>query len=75
MTPAGVKFYYGSVESATHSGGQSEIRCSNGTNLVGSLVVDATGHSRKLVEYDKAFNPGKQGFCSLPCHGMNTAVA
>eukprot|EP00955_Chlamydomonas_euryale_P102007 365387-Chlamydomonas_euryale.AAC.14 len=26
-----------------------------------SLVLDATGHKRKLVEFDKEFNPGYQG--------------
>lgn len=34
------------------------MRCGDGVELVGSLVVDATGHSRKLVEFDKPFNPG-----------------
>ena len=27
----------------------------------GSLVLDATGHSRRLVQYDKKFDPGFQG--------------
>jgi flavin-dependent dehydrogenase len=27
----------------------------------GSLVLDATGHSRRLVEFDRAFDPGYQG--------------
>jgi hypothetical protein len=57
--PAGVQFYYGSVDSATHAGGHSTVLCTDGTALVGSLVVDATGHSRKLVQHDKLFNPGK----------------
>lgn len=27
----------------------------------GSLVLDATGHARKLVNYDQKFDPGYQG--------------
>ncbi len=27
----------------------------------GSLVLDATGHARRLVQYDKTFDPGFQG--------------
>jgi flavin-dependent dehydrogenase len=29
--------------------------------LTGSLVLDATGHSRRLVEFDRKFDPGYQG--------------
>jgi lycopene beta-cyclase len=29
--------------------------------ISGSLVLDATGHSRRLVEFDKKFDPGYQG--------------
>eukprot|EP00798_Chlamydomonas_sp_ICE-L_P023575 gene23575-9100_t len=33
----------------------------DGRKIQGTLVLDATGHSRKLVEYDQKFNPGFQG--------------
>jgi hypothetical protein len=29
--------------------------------ISGSLVLDATGHSRRLVQFDKKFDPGYQG--------------
>lgn len=41
-----------------HGGGRSTLELDGGVQVSGSLVVDATGHSRKLVEFDKAFNPG-----------------
>ena len=56
-----MRFYYGAVESAQHGAGHSAVRCADGAQLLGSLVCDATGHSRALVEYDKPFNPGKSG--------------
>lgn len=36
-------------------------RCGDGTDVVGTLVLDATGHARRLVEFDKKFDPGYQG--------------
>lgn len=42
----------------SHSGGRSTVELEGGAEVSGSLVVDATGHSRKLVEYNKPFNPG-----------------
>ena len=45
----------------THSGGQSCVSTSDGRYVSGSLVLDATGHARKLVQYDKEFDPGFQG--------------
>lgn len=43
-----------------HAGGSSSVLCSDGTRIPGCMVLDATGHARKLVEYDKPFNPGYQ---------------
>lgn len=57
----GVQFFYGKALSTTHGGGQSTLHCSEGVDLVGSLVADATGYSRALVQFDKEFNPGYQG--------------
>ena len=36
------------------------MECSDGTRIQGRMVLDATGHARKLVEYDKPFDPGYQ---------------
>ena len=54
-------FLNGKVDSVSHANGSSTLRLSDGRQIKGSLVLDATGHSRKLVEYDKEFNPGFQG--------------
>ncbi len=57
---AGVMFQKARVEGVDHAGGRSEVVCSDGTRISGCMVLDATGHARKLVEYDKPFNPGYQ---------------
>lgn len=48
------------MEGVEHGGGSSQVVCSDGTRIPGCMVLDATGHARKLVEYDKPFNPGFQ---------------
>ncbi|PSC67972.1 Lycopene beta chloroplastic [Micractinium conductrix] len=58
---SGVMFHQAKAQDVKHGGGRSEVQCDGGVGVSGSLVVDATGHSRKLVEFDKAFNPGYQG--------------
>lgn len=58
---AGVKFLTVKVEGVDHGEGHSVVRCEGEIRLVGSLAVDATGHSRRLVEYDRPFDPGYQG--------------
>lgn len=57
----GVTFFEQRVDSVTHGDGMSRVRCGDGTEIAGTLVLDATGHARKLVEYDKKFDPGYQG--------------
>lgn len=57
----GVNFLYGKVQGVSHAGGSSTVKLADGREVRGSLVLDATGHARKLVEYDKEFNPGFQG--------------
>lgn len=37
------------------------FRCADGSDVIGTLVLDATGHARRLVEFDKKFDPGYQG--------------
>jgi lycopene beta-cyclase len=43
-----------------HDDSISTITCSDGTCLSARVVVDASGHSRSLVKYDKPFDPGYQ---------------
>ncbi|GFR49762.1 hypothetical protein Agub_g11924 [Astrephomene gubernaculifera] len=58
---AGVTFLPGSVSGCSHGGGASQVELADGRKIRGSLVLDATGHSRRLVQYDKKFDPGYQG--------------
>lgn len=39
----------------------SSVICSKGNPLKARLVLDATGHSRRLIHYDQKFDPGFQG--------------
>lgn len=57
---AGVTFQVAKVEGVQHEDGGSHVLCSDGTRIRGCMVLDATGHARKLVEYDKPFDPGYQ---------------
>lgn len=57
----GVTFLAKGVEGVSHSEGSSTVRMTDGSTLQGSLVLDATGHQRRLVHYDKKFDPGFQG--------------
>ena len=47
------------VADVEHGGGRSVMQCEDGSAPAGSLVLDATGHSRRLVKYDRPFNPGE----------------
>ena len=57
---AGVTFQVAKVDGVQHKDGGSHVVCSDGTRIRGCMVLDATGHARKLVEYDKPFDPGYQ---------------
>lgn len=57
----GVYFKKLKVESVDMDSEIRSVVCSNETVLKTRLVLDATGHSRKLIHYDKDFNPGYQG--------------
>lgn len=46
------------AKEVTHGDGRSAVQLEGGQAVVGSMVVDATGHSRRLVEFDQPFNPG-----------------
>lgn len=65
---AGVTFQLSKVERVQHQDGSSHVECSDGTQIQGRMVLDATGHARKLVEYDKPFDPGYQVPDFLPSH-------
>lgn len=43
-----------------HKLSKSSVTCEDGTSIEAAVVLDATGHSRRLVKYDKPFNPGYQ---------------
>lgn len=57
----GVTFLNAKVDGVTHADGSSTLSTVDGRKIQGSLVLDATGHVRKLVEFDKKFDPGYQG--------------
>lgn len=62
-------FITGKVSSVQHADGSSTLSIEaegadgqqQAVQMSGSLVLDATGHSRRLVEFDKNFDPGYQG--------------
>ncbi|KAG2488086.1 hypothetical protein HYH03_013389 [Edaphochlamys debaryana] len=58
---AGVTFLNEKVAGCSHGEGSSTVALGSGTKIRGSLILDATGHSRRLVQYDKKFDPGFQG--------------
>lgn len=54
-------FLEGKVQDCSHGSGSSTVRLSDGRTIQGSMILDATGHARKLVKFDKKFDPGYQG--------------
>ncbi|KAK9845376.1 hypothetical protein WJX81_004833 [Elliptochloris bilobata] len=57
----GVVFQESKVEGVVHGSGASELCCADGVRVPAAMVLDATGHSRKLVQFDAPFDPGYQG--------------
>ncbi|KAL6745345.1 lycopene beta cyclase [Haematococcus lacustris] len=57
----GVTFLEGKVEGVNHGEGRSAVSLADGRSIRGSLVLDATGHVRKLIKFDQKFDPGYQG--------------
>uniref|UniRef100_A0A0C9QVY0 lycopene beta-cyclase n=1 Tax=Wollemia nobilis TaxID=56998 RepID=A0A0C9QVY0_9CONI len=55
-----VQFHRSKVRQVVHEGPRSMVLCSDGVALQASVVLDATGFSRCLVEYDKPYDPGYQ---------------
>ncbi len=66
-THAGVTFLKSKVDKVNHAEGASSVALDGDAVLQGSLVLDATGHSRRLVEFDKKFDPGYQGAYGIIC--------
>uniref|UniRef100_A0A7N0UC89 lycopene beta-cyclase n=1 Tax=Kalanchoe fedtschenkoi TaxID=63787 RepID=A0A7N0UC89_KALFE len=56
----GVKFHQAKVVSVIHGETKSKLICNDGVTVQASVVLDATGFSRCLVQYDKPYNPGYQ---------------
>ena len=57
----GVEFGIAAVDSCDHSDpNHSVVTLSDGRKVYSKMVLDATGHSRKLVDFDRDFTPGYQ---------------
>lgn len=56
----GVKFHQAKVIDVIHQETKSILVCSDGVTIEATLVLDATGFSRCLVQYNKPYNPGYQ---------------
>ncbi|PSS33530.1 Lycopene beta cyclase [Actinidia chinensis var. chinensis] len=56
----GVKFHQAKVIKVIHEESKSLLICNDGVTVQASVVLDATGFSRCLVQYDKPYNPGYQ---------------
>lgn len=56
----GVEFHQAKVIKVIHEESKSLLICSDGVTIQASVVLDATGFARCLVQYDKPYNPGYQ---------------
>ncbi|KAJ4798898.1 Lycopene beta-cyclase [Rhynchospora pubera] len=56
----GVKFHQAKAVKVIHEETKSYIVCNDGVTIQATVVLDATGFSRSLVQYDKPYNPGYQ---------------
>lgn len=56
----GVKFHQAKVIKVIHEETKSMVICNDGITIQAAVVLDATGFSRCLVQYDKPYNPGYQ---------------
>ncbi|XP_047320006.1 lycopene beta cyclase, chloroplastic [Impatiens glandulifera] len=56
----GVKFHQAKVIKVIHEETKSFLICNDGVTVQASVVLDATGFSRCLVQYEKPYNPGYQ---------------
>ncbi|KAJ6836066.1 lycopene beta cyclase, chloroplastic/chromoplastic [Iris pallida] len=56
----GVRFHRAKVVKVIHEEEKSFLICDDGITIEAAVVLDATGFSRCLVQYDKPYNPGYQ---------------
>lgn len=56
----GVRFHQAKVVKVVHNEASSLLICDDGVAVPATVVLDATGFSRCLVQYDKPYNPGYQ---------------
>nr|QBC36219.1 lycopene beta-cyclase variant 3 [Petunia x hybrida] len=56
----GVKFHQAKVIKVIHEEAKSMLICDDGVTIQATVILDATGFSRSLVQYDKPYNPGYQ---------------
>ncbi|XP_065856554.1 lycopene beta cyclase, chloroplastic/chromoplastic [Euphorbia lathyris] len=56
----GVEFHQAKVIKVIHEESKSLLICNDGVTIQAAVVLDATGFSRCLVQYDKPYNPGYQ---------------
>lgn len=56
----GVRFHQAKVLKVIHEESKSLLICNDGVTIQATVVLDATGFSRSLVQYDKPYNPGYQ---------------
>lgn len=56
----GVTFHQAKVVKVIHEESKSLIICNDGVTIQATIVLDATGFARTLVQYDKPYNPGYQ---------------
>ncbi|WJX83643.1 Lycopene beta cyclase, chloroplastic [Trifolium repens] len=56
----GVKFHQAKVNKVIHEESKSLLICNDGVTVQATVVLDATGFSKCLVQYDKPYNPGYQ---------------
>ena len=64
----GVEFGTAAVESCDHGNEHySTVKLDDGRTVYAKMVLDATGHSRKLVDFDREFTPGYQAAYGIMC--------
>ncbi|KAE8711050.1 Lycopene beta cyclase [Hibiscus syriacus] len=56
----GVKFHQAEVIKFIHEESKSMLICNDGATVQATVLLDATGFSRCLVQYEKPYNPGYQ---------------
>jgi ribulose 1,5-bisphosphate synthetase/thiazole synthase len=67
---AGVVFHFGRAKACKHSDEGSSLECLSGLNIAATVVVDATGHARKLTVMDGKHDPGYQAAYGIMAGAM-----